>query len=154
MITSSSWTETLLVGLAEMLDAAGAGSWSPDAAPAAGSPAIFLITLPEQPEHVICLTDYPIEDNPGQSEAIVGVQVRVRAGRSPLVTSATRDAIYDALHGRQGFVLGAGTAWPVTVAHIYRQNASPIGPDSQGRTERVENYYVHVNRATADSDQG
>lgn len=157
MITSESWTETLLTGLAEMLHDAGVGRWESDPeAPIAdgATPAIVLIVLPEQPERLICLTDYPVTDTPGLSEAIVGVQVRVRGGRNPLTASAPRDGVYAALHGRQAFVLGADTDYPVTVSHIYRQSAAPIGPDSQGRQERVENYYVHVNRATADNDQG
>ena len=155
MITSSSWTETLLVGLAELLADAGIGAFDADSISVgtAALPAIHLITLPEQPEHVICLTDYPVTDDPGMTEAIVGVQVRTRGGRAPFTASQYRDGVYEQLHGRTHLVLGAVTAYPVIVAHIYRQSATPIGPDSQGRQERVENYYVHVNRSSAASDQ-
>lgn len=109
---------------------------------------IVLIELPQAPERLICLTDYPVDDDPESTEAIIAVQVRTRGDRNPLTARRYADAVYAALHGRTGLVFGEG-AGAVVVAHIYRMSATPIGPDSQGRHERSENYYVHVNRASA-----
>lgn len=154
MTAPTSWTESLLVGIAELLDAAGAGTYSDGTAYAEGDTAIVLIELPDAPERVICLTDYPIEDDPSNGEGIVGVQVRTRAGRTdPLAPRALADAVFATLQGRRNLSFGAATAYPVTVSHIYRESATPIGPDSQGRHERSENYYVHVVRTSAGIDE-
>jgi len=156
---AQAWTRTLLEGLADLLDQAGVGHWRPDEtyedSDGEVEPAIVLIDLPETPERVICLTDYPVMDEPGAADAIVGVQVRTRGGRDPLDASDLRDGAYSVLHGLRSVTFipaGGAEGDPVVVAQVYRQNATPIGPDSQGRYERSENYYVHVNRAGADLD--
>lgn len=148
----ASWTEQLLTGLAVMLDDAGVGTWREGTAYQANEIAITLVEIPPDPERVICLTDYPLEDDPSLSEGLVGVQVRTRGGRSPMVARALSDGVFDVLHGRRSIVFGEGTAFEVRVAHIYRNSATPIGPDSQGRHERSESYYVHVNRARQGAD--
>lgn len=154
MATVASWTEQLLTGLAELIDAAGVGRWEQDTVLADGDvPAVCLIELPAEITNVICLTDYPVEDDPSTTDGIVGVQVRTRGGRNPLDARRFADGVFEALHGLHGFVLGELGPYPVTVAHIYRNSATPIGPDSQGRHERSENYYVHVNRASAGRDE-
>ena len=60
------YTETLLVGLAELLDTAGAGTFSSSDPydEASEQPMIVLIELPQAPERLICLTDYPVDDDP------------------------------------------------------------------------------------------
>lgn len=158
-MAAQAWTRTLLEGLAGLLDQAGVSYWLPDGVAEDSDgpiePATFLIDLPATPDRVVCLTDYPVADDPGMADAIIGVQVRVRGGRDPLEASDTRDGVYSVFHG-----LRAVTFTPppgddgelVVIAQMYRQNATPIGPDGQGRNERVENYYVHVNRAGADLD--
>lgn len=141
------FTSDLLTGLAQLLDDAGVGTYSPVAASTV-EPAITVINLPPAPERVICLTDYPVSDDPSLADVIVGVQVRIRGTRDPLVASNIRDDVYDQLHGLAGVIING-----VPVAHIYRQSTIPLGPDGLGRYERTENYYVHASRAGANTDE-
>lgn len=148
MTQPAEFTETLLVGIAELLDAGGAGVWSASDPydPASGSAIITLVEIPQEPQRVICLTDYPVEDDPGTTEGIIGLQVRTRGDRNPMTARRLADGVFYLLHGLTGLTFGSGPN-AVSVAHIYRESATPIGPDSQGRHERSESYYVHVNRA-------
>lgn len=153
------WTETLLTGLAQLLDTEGVGTWRPDDtyedSDGEIQPAIVLIDLPTEPEQVICLTDYPLEDQPGGADAIVGIQVRIRGTRDPMVALRLRDQVYRAFHGRRNLTfdpVDPDTGEQVRIAQIYRNSATPIGPDGQGRQERSENYYAQVTRAYADID--
>lgn len=148
------WTRDLLVGIAQHLATPpAAGLWTSETAALtetlSGAPAISLINLPTSPNRVICLTDYPLGiDDPGLTEVVVGLQVRIRGTREPLDSSDVRDAVYDRLHGLAGVVLNG-----VVVAHILRESATPLGPDAGGRYERSENYRVHANRPGANRDE-
>lgn len=136
----------LLTGLAELLDTAGVGVWSPSAAPGATDVAICLIVLPQSPERIICLTDYPVSADPRLTDAVIGIQVRVRGTDDPAVASDLRDAVYDAIQGQSITTLGTAPN-AVVVSSIAWQSEVPLGPDGLGRYERTINYYVRVNRA-------
>jgi hypothetical protein len=140
----------LLVGLAMLLDEDGVGVYTPGGASVegAGLPAITLLSLPQTPDRVICLTDYPLSADPALTDVVVGVQVRVRGTRAPLDASDIRDGVYDALQGRAQLPLPNG----FYLVHLYWQSESPIGPDSNGRFERTINYYAHANRAGAEQE--
>lgn len=135
----------LLTGLAHLLHVAGVGNFTPTepATESGGLPAITLINLPPGPDRVICLTDYPLQADPALTEVTIGIQVRVRGTRDPLVASGIRDAAYDALHGISGLTLSTG----LHLVHMYWVSESPIGPDELDRYERTINYYVNANRA-------
>lgn len=146
----SGFNSLLLRGLAQYLHNAGVGNYTPDA-PAAesdGLPAITLINLPLAPDRVICLTDYPIQADPALTEVVIGVQLRIRGTRDPLVASDIRDAAYDALHGISDLILPTG----LPLVHMYWTSESPIGPDDTDRYERTINYYVHANRAAGEQE--
>lgn len=146
----SGFNSQLLRGLAHHLHAAGVGNYTPDAVAAElnGLPAITLINLPPSPDRVICLTDYPLQADPALSEVVIGVQLRIRGTRDPMVASDIRDAAYDALQGIRGLILSTG----LPLVHMYWQSEAPIGPDDLDRYERTINYYVHTNRAVGEQE--
>jgi len=135
----------LLTGIAELLDEYGAGNWSPNAVPTA-EPAIVLGRIPQSPERIISLAAYGVATDPKLTDSIVGVQVRVRGSTAPMAASDIADDVFDALHGQTDVELGAGTAHALWTVAIAWQSSADLGPDSNGRYERSDNYYVTVNR--------
>lgn len=135
----------LLTGVALLLDATAVGVWSPDTPTAAGDIAITVVNLPQEPELVICLTDYPVANDPGITESVIGLQVRCRGNTDPRTSMNMRAAVFDQLHGYRG-QLGSG-ANTVEVSQIFWQSSAPLGPDGSNRFERVDNYYVQLDRA-------
>jgi hypothetical protein len=139
------YTTDLLTGIAELLDAAGAGTWNPTGVYAADDTGITLTVIPAQPERIVCLTAYPVDDSePGSTDVVTGVQVRFRAGRDPRDVEDMADAVYDQLQGLAQQRIGG-----VPVAQMWRQSSALWGADSNGRWERSDNYYVQASRATA-----
>jgi hypothetical protein len=143
-----SWTEDLLVGLAEHLDAAGVGQWQPTGAYAADSPPpIALRTLPERFDRAYALGAYvevELEDA-GLGDVTVGVQLRSRGTTEPDVCDDVADAAWNLLHGAQMLTLGSGPA-AVHTSLIYRRSTALLGVDKNGRYERACNYFIHASR--------
>lgn len=135
------WTTNLVEGMAALLAAAGAGTWSPGGTYTDGQTGITVGVIPQAPDRIICLSPYPVDDPPGLLDVTVAVQVRVRGTTDPRVVQDIADAVYDALHGAQPGQLGG-----VLVAQVFRQSASSLGVDQVGRWERSENYYVQATR--------
>lgn len=155
------YSEIMLAGMAEMLRLEGVASFTwlgdPYADPGATPlvPVIFLVELQPEPERVIALTDYPLEAMPGLAESMTGVQCRIRVGREPAPAMRIRDRVRDVWHGAGP--LYCDLSWlpgeeSFAISQIAWQNAAPIGPDSQGRYERSENYYVTITRHNPATD--
>lgn len=134
------YTGDLLDGLAQLLAAAGLGVYRPDGVYAAGETGIFFTAMPEAPDGVLCLSAYPVEDT-DLTDAITGVQVRMRAGLDPRALDALADSVFDLLHNRQDFYCNA-----VRVAVIWRQSQALMGQDVHGRMELSANYYARTTR--------
>lgn len=138
----------LLVGVAELLDAAGAGTWNglgAAAAVGATNTAITLRQTPPEPDRSITLTDYPVTSNARLTDTVTGLNVRVR-GRTPGQASATAAAVYAALHALGRAALGT-VPNGVLVTDAYLQSEAQVGPDNNGRAVRSINYYIRWNRA-------
>lgn len=136
-------TTDLLVGLAEHLDAAGVGTWSPSGIFPDGVTAIVLRAVPPRPDRVVTLTAYTVVNAP-TGDAVQGVQVRTRAGGFPTNVDDLDDEIYQVLHSAEGMVLGG-----VKVHKAWRQSQSPMGVDGDGRAMNTANYYLLLDRPTA-----
>jgi len=138
------FTVDLVTGLAEYLAAGGVGEWNADLAANPSGDQVAIVVgpnLPQTPDRVVCLTPYPLVDEPGMSEVTVGVQVRCRGTVDPRVAEDLADAVYDRLHGATQLTLGA-----VPVAQVWRASSAVLGPDSNHRHERSDNYYLQANR--------
>ena len=134
------FTSDLLTGLAVMLDAAGAVTWTPSGAvDTAADPApLFLGIYPDQPDVAAALATYSTGgDEPTLSGSEIMLQVRTRASAADITSGdALDDAIAQQLLGHYPVTLSTG----IVVSVITRSSGSPIGRDAAGRLERTTNY--------------
>jgi hypothetical protein len=136
-----SYTSSLLDGIAGLLDEAGVGVFRPDAVVSDPDTGIFRGVMPDAPERALGLTAYPVEDT-DLTDAITGVQIRMRAGRNPDAIDDLADAVFAALHNRQHYELGG-----IHVALSWRQSQAWIGQDAHGRMELTSNFYFRTVRS-------
>lgn len=136
-----SYTSSLLDGIADLLDEAGVGVFRPDAVVSDPDTGIFRGVMPDTPERALGLTAYPVEDT-DLTDAITGVQIRMRAGRDPDAIDDLADAVFAALHNRQHYELGG-----IHVALSWRQSQAWIGQDAHGRMELTSNFYFRTVRS-------
>jgi hypothetical protein len=136
------WTTDLLAGVAQYLEDHGVGTWQASGAYAPGaSVPIFITASPGTPDRIIILTAYPVSDNGTLSDSVQGVQIRTRGTKDPRTVEEIADGVFDALHG-----LGSVNLGGVWLVHCYRSSGTPLPPDSNGRYERTDNYYLQVAR--------
>lgn len=114
--------------LCTWLDAAGVGTWLPDAG------TIFYGAIPEDAEAACGVTVYATTDDVEIGTATRYVQVRYRGARDD-VRGANRlaDAGFEALQGvhhRDG------------IARARRVSSAHLGADANGRQERTDNYQI------------
>ncbi|MBT2509895.1 hypothetical protein J7I98_29340 [Streptomyces sp. ISL-98] len=134
------YTSDLLGGLATLVEGTGLAMYRPDGIYAATETGITFTVMPDEPDRVLCLTAYPVEDT-DLTDATTGIQIRMRAGRDPRDLDAIADALFDLLHNRRGLVLGG-----VHVALIWRQSQALMGQDQHGRMELAANFYARTTR--------
>lgn len=139
----SGYTSALLDGIAGLLDGAGVGVFRPDALVQDPDTGIFRGVMPDAPERALAITAYPVVDD-DTTNAITGVQIRMRAGRDPDALDDMADAVWDALHNRRHYDCGG-----IHVALSWRQSQAWIGQDAQKRMELTSNYYFRTVRSGA-----
>ncbi|MFJ5638646.1 minor capsid protein [Streptomyces sp. NPDC093223] len=133
----------LLQGVAELLDAEDAGVYSPAGPLPADSTAIILGRMPDGPDRVLGLTPYPVADD-DSTDAVTGIQVRMRAGTDPRTVLQLANDVFSVLHARKAYVVGG-----VQVEISWRNSQAWIGQDSAGRMELTSNYYFRTVRPGA-----
>jgi len=137
-----SFTGDLLDGLAQVLATGGAGTYRADgSAYLPGETAIVFEAMPQAPDRVIVLSDYPVADDASLSDSVIGVQVRCRGGADPHDVKNIAGTVFDQLHGRTAYQAGT-----VRVVQSLHQSGAPLGRDDSNRWERSENYYLTVHR--------
>lgn len=133
----------LLTGFAQLLAAAGIGTWQENGVYAATETGIVIDAVPASPDRIISLTDYVVSDNPTLSDSIIGVQVRTRwGGQDPRLVKDLDGLIFAALHGMPAVTLVGG----VHVVSCFRRSGVSMGQDANNRWGRSSNYYVSVHR--------
>lgn len=136
-----SYETDIVEGLAEHLAAVLPAEWQPSGVytPGAGPAAIVVRMLPDLQRDLITLSSYPVSDQWGPNDSVLGVQVRTRAEAAddPRLTDELDDAVYAALHGLSHLRL---LGHPVT--KVARQSGASMGQDSNRRWQRSSNYYV------------
>ncbi|MEU6168093.1 minor capsid protein [Streptomyces tanashiensis] len=137
----SGYTTSLLEGLGVLIDGAGIAVWRPDGVIGPGETGLYSAIVPPEPDRAIGMTAYPVEDT-DLTDAITGIQLRLRAGRNPGDVLDLSDALFDLLHNRQHYELGG-----IHVALSYRQSQAWIGQDEHGRMELTSNFYFRAVRS-------
>ena len=135
------YTNDLLNGLGALLAAEGVGVWRPDDVIEPDEVGLFRSVMPDQPDVAIAFSDYPVADD-DTTNAITGVQFRMRAGRDPNVIGDLADQVFNRLHNRRQYRLG-----DLYIALSWRQSQAWIGQDPQGRMELTSNYYFRTVRS-------
>lgn len=136
----SGYTSSLLDGIAALLAAESIGVFNPDAVIVDPDTGIYRGVMPATPERALGLTAYPVEDT-HLTDATTGVQIRMRAGRSPDAIDDLADAVFNVLHGRESYDAGG-----VFVELSWRQSQAWIGQDTHGRMELTSNFYLRTTR--------
>jgi hypothetical protein len=140
-----SFTADLLDGLAQMLADAGVGVWRPTGAYAAAERAIVIGAMPPEPDAVIVLASFPVDDDPSLSDSVVGVQVRCRGLHAASAATDSADAVFDLWHGAAHLSAGG-----VRIVQALRQSsATPFLDETARRWETSDNYYLSVHRPSA-----
>lgn len=137
----SGYTSSLLDGIAGLLAEADIGIFRPDAVISDPDTGIFRGVMPDTPERALGLTAYPVVDD-DTTNAVTGVQIRMRAGRDPDAVDDLADAVFDALHNRRQYRING-----VYVALSWRQSQAWIGQDVQQRMELTSNFYFRTVRS-------
>lgn len=138
----SSWESDLLVGIAELLDGQGVGTYRATGTYAADETAIVFGELPTSPDRAIGLALYNgAADEPTQNLSHPRLQLMVRGGRGlPLDAGDVATAAFMVLQGVEH--RDYGTAHLVQALRV---SAVPLGVDDNRRTQRADNYQLDVN---------
>ncbi|WP_282698204.1 minor capsid protein [Streptomyces sp. CC208A] len=138
------YTRDILDGAALLLAASGLGVYRPGGVygPDEDITAIGYGIRPEAPNRILWLNTYTVEDS-NLTDAVTGLQIWIRTGSDPLVTTDLADRVFAALHNRRGFYLGS-----THVALAWRQSQTLLGQDPHGRQEMTANYYLRTTRST------
>ncbi|HJQ00081.1 MAG TPA: minor capsid protein [Jatrophihabitans sp.] len=126
-------------GLAELLAAAGIGTWRPDTPYASDETAILIRSIPNAPDRLIVITAWLMSNDPGTGDALLCAQIRTRASTDPTTDQDVDDQVFNALNGLHDTSIGGV---PVTV--MWHQSSLPLGPDANQRWENSNNFYARV----------
>lgn len=137
------YTNALTTGLAELIASAGLATYRESGVYGAGETGVTFGVMPAEPDRIVCLTPYPVEDS-NLTDAITAVQFRTRAGRDPRPLLDLSDGLFELLHNREHWQCGG-----VQVALSWRQSEAWIGQDEQSRMERTANYYMRTSRTSS-----
>ena len=137
----SSHDADLLQGVAELLDAAGVGTYDPTGVLLADGTGIVLGKVPDGPDRCLGLTPYPVADD-DSTDSVTGIQARMRAGTDAIDLAILADDVFPALHDRRNYQVRG-----VQVEISWRNSQAWIGPDSRGRMELTANYYFRTVRS-------
>ncbi|MFD5002224.1 minor capsid protein [Streptomyces mutabilis] len=131
----------LFVGVAELLDTEGIGTYAPDTVLPADVTGIVLGKSPDGPDRVLGLTPYPVTDD-DSTDSVTGIQARMRWGTDATGLVSLADAVFNVLHNRRDYRLRG-----VWVEISWRNSQAWIGQDTRGRMELVANYYLRTVRS-------
>lgn len=124
--------------VAKRLDEAGVGVWNEGGVFTAGQTGITLKTVPPHPDRIVCVTVYNVDEDadPNNPVQAWSVQIRTRAPGMPDDVDDLADDAHDALECHH-------TQWPgAFVQRAHRENFAPLGPDTNRRHERTDNYRI------------
>jgi len=129
------WQSDVAVGFAQLLDAAGVGTWDPDGS--TGN--IYLGELPPDACPGIGIQTYRAgTDDPANPTTQLRIQFWLRAATVGEIDDLD-SALYDHVHGLQNLAMGAAM---LTDCASY--SSIPMGLDGNGNRERACNYTLQL----------
>ncbi|WP_435298537.1 phage tail terminator protein [Timonella sp. A28] len=131
----------LLEGLAQWLHDEGLATYSPTGIYPADGPVISLKTLPSEPAKAVSLSVYDMGDGLAVPDAEILVQLRFRDGGTRTAVDDFADDVFARLHMRHSFLAGG-----IAVSRARRTSTADLGPDSNNRFERADNYALAIVR--------
>lgn len=142
-----SFATDLQIGIAQLLDAAGAGTWRTSGPyPHGADRPIFIRAAPAELDRVITVSHYPVSQNPISADSVEGIQIRNRGlvDSDPRPTDSDADEIRAALDGLEHVQVGG---WHVSL--IRWASGAPMGRDENRRWEMTQNFYLYTVRLRA-----
>jgi len=132
----------LLTGLATDLQTGSIGTWSTAGVYTPTQTGIVLDVVPQTPDRIITLTDYPVSDDVSGPDSVVGIQVRCRwGGADPRLVKDLADLIFQRWQNMCNVTLTGG----VYVVQCLRQSGPvSLGQDANLRWSNSTNYYLKV----------
>lgn len=130
----------LLVGVAELLDAEGVGTYSPASVLPPDVTGIVLGKMPDGPDRALCLTPYPVADD-DSTDAVSAIQARMRAGTDVTAVVQLANDVFRVLHNRTDYQVRG-----VQVEISWRNSQAWMGQDTRGRMELTANFYFRTVR--------
>ena len=101
--------------------------------------AVTIKHLPTAPDTAVAVTVYDMGDHVGVDRREILFQLRFRSGGARTAVDDFADAIKAHLHDKYRFDLAG-----IRVSRCRRVNFAPLGPDSNKREERIDNYAMYV----------
>lgn len=133
-------TRDLLTTVAQMIAAAGVGSWSTTGVPSPNLPAVVLKKMPASPDRAIVLNLVSQGDDVSMPLGRVMIQVRSRGAKNdPLDASDLDDAVFNLLHGISHLAVGSAE-----IIQLRRQVNTTLGFDDLNREEVVSQFYGDI----------
>lgn len=138
------WTVDLVKGAAQLIHAAGIGTWrGDDSAYLASETGIYITKAPPEPDRAITLSSYPTDIGDGNGGVIQAIQVITRAGDITTDVVDLDERIHDLFDGIKHRLIGG-----VYVTSMWWQSGGSLGPDANGRDEISSNYFAIAARPT------
>lgn len=128
------YKSALLVGLAELVHAAGIAVWRPDGDYDPGQRGIWMMSLPPTDGEGIAIAPYL--DLPGKlATNATAVQFLTRGTKNATVGLDVTDELRDLLHRRKHVTVGG-----IRIDLITQTSFGPLGKDANGRHEFAQNF--------------
>lgn len=131
----------MMAGFAQLIDAAGIGIYRASGEYAWNETAITVVAVPATPDQVIVLSPYAVDAAAYESDATLGLQVRIRAGEDPRPLLDRADSLIDLLHDLNSVDIGG-----IRVITSTLQSSAPMGQDGNLRHEHALNFYIAYSR--------
>lgn len=140
MVDDGKPVRTLLTALSWRLHAAGVAVFNPSGIYDSADTAVTWKVLPGEPDRVLALNVYSLEEspNPADSTRVFRVQLRGRSGGDPVAVDDLLDAAHTALEAHHAEWSG------LRIDRSHRISVAQMGADSNRRQERADNYEIRT----------
>ncbi|MBD3781699.1 MAG: hypothetical protein IE926_01905 [Micrococcales bacterium] len=138
------WSKKLVHGCALWLNDAGVVEFVLGSRLTGARPGLHTDGLPPAPDRAVSLSLYAVDEDPGLSDVVVGLQTISRGAPGDRWQAIDLDdALFVALEGAHDLVWGG-----IPIVLVQRRSGTSLGQDGNRRWEQVSNYWVTTTRPT------